>query len=131
MFRFLERLFKCLNPLFIDDLQPFAYLLLQLFLICPIFQLLNFFYNCPIDLYLFLIVAFILFYPHLRIFVVVHCFFRDRGRAREERNMVVERNINWLPHVHAPTGCGTCNPGMCLDWESNPQHWCRDNTPTN
>ena len=30
-----------------------------------------------------------------------------------------ERNINWLPLVHALTGGRTYNPGMCPDRESN------------
>ena len=32
-----------------------------------------------------------------------------------------ERNIDWLPSIHAPTGARTHNPGMCPDRESNPQ----------
>ena len=45
------------------------------------------------------------------------CLFSERGEGREK---VKERNISvWLPLPPPPTGDLACNPGMCLDWESN------------
>ena len=39
-----------------------------------------------------------------------------------ERNInQLQRNINWLPLAHAPSGDLACNPGMCSDWELNQQ----------
>ena len=40
----------------------------------------------------------------------------DTGEGREKER---KRNIYWLPLACALTGDGTCNPGMCSDWESN------------
>ena len=40
----------------------------------------------------------------------------ERGEGRERKR---ERNINRLPLMRTPTGVGTCNPGMCPDWEWN------------
>ena len=40
--------------------------------------------------------------------------FRESGRERE-------RNIDWLPPVHALTRDWTQNLGMCPDWELNLQ----------
>ena len=40
-----------------------------------------------------------------------------------------ERNTYLLPHVYAPTGDQTHNPGMCPDWELNQQSFALwDNT---
>ena len=55
--------------------------------------------------------------------------FRERGREEERQR---ERNIHPLPLICAPTWGWTCNPGMCPDWESNPQPsglW--EDAPTN
>ena len=41
-----------------------------------------------------------------------------------------ERNIDRLPPAQAPTADQTHNPGMCPDWESNPQPFSAwDNAP--
>ena len=50
--------------------------------------------------------------PHPKICLLI----LERGRKREK-----ERNIDWLPLVHAPTGDQTCNLGMFLYQELNPQ----------
>ena len=41
------------------------------------------------------------------------------GRKRGRETMTWERNIDWLPPSHTPTGDETCNPGMCPDLELN------------
>ena len=40
---------------------------------------------------------------------------------RKRETSVWERNIDGLPPAGAPTGDGTCNPGMGSDLESIPQ----------
>ena len=40
----------------------------------------------------------------------------ERGEGREKER---ERNISWLPLIHALTGGQTCNPGTCPDWALN------------
>ena len=32
-----------------------------------------------------------------------------------------EKNIDWLPPIHTPTGDWTHRLGMCPDWKLNPQ----------
>ena len=44
--------------------------------------------------------------------------FLEKGKGREKER---ERNINvWVSHA-PPTGDLAHNPGLCPDWESNPQ----------
>ena len=64
--------------------------------------------------------------------------FSERGEGGDRvggRNIDVrmsERNTDWLPLARAPTKDWTCNPGMCLDWESNQwPFWFTDDAPTN
>ena len=67
----------------------------------------------------------------LVVIVVVVVFERERGRGRK-RNIVVKENIDKLLPVHTLTRDRTSNPGMCLDWESNPQTFgARGDAPTN
>ena len=50
----------------------------------------------------------------------------------ERETSMQERNIDWLPSLHAPTRDRTCNLGMRPDWGLNPQPfdvW--DNAPIN
>ena len=53
---------------------------------------------------------------YLLIFFFFFFFFREEGR---------KRNINQLPPIHiltgTPTSDQTHNPGICPDWELNPQ----------
>ena len=56
----------------------------------------------------------------LKIFIYFYFWFKREGKEKErEETSMWERNIDWLPSVHAPSGHQTCNPGMCPDWESN------------
>ena len=50
-------------------------------------------------------------------------FFREREREGERKGekLRCERNTNWLPLEHAPTGEQTCDPGMSPDWGLNRQ----------
>ena len=60
--------------------------------------------------------------------------FREKGREGERGRETLrgERNIDWLPFVHAPTREKTYNLGMCPDLESNPQPFSLwDDAPTN
>ena len=41
------------------------------------------------------------------------------GRKKGREALMWERNIDWLPLVHALTENRTSNPGMCPDWEWN------------
>ena len=61
--------------------------------------------------FLLLLTIIIIFNPHLRI--CFYWFFKER-----------ERNINRLPPVCTSTRDQTRTPGVCSDWESNPQSWC-------
>ena len=55
---------------------------------------------------------------------------RDEGRNRE--TSMLERNINQLPPVCAPTGDQPCNVGMFPDPGLNPQPFgTQDDAPTN
>ena len=40
--------------------------------------------------------------------------FRERRREEREKNQC-ERDIDWLPLVHAPKGDQICDLGMCPD----------------
>ena len=52
--------------------------------------------------------SFLFFNPHPRIHLLI--------LERERDTSMWERNINWLPPVHAPTMDQTHNRGMCPDW---------------
>ena len=59
--------------------------------------------------------------------------FRERGRGREkrDRNNVLERNIDWLPPIHAPSEDPTHKPGICPERElSLPPVGAQDGAPT-
>ena len=43
-----------------------------------------------------------------------------------------EKNIDWLPLIHAPTWDRTLSPGVCPDWGSNWRPFClQEDTPAN
>ena len=44
---------------------------------------------------------------------------REREGGREREKYHYERNIEQLPPIHALTGNGTQNLGMCPDWRLN------------
>ena len=55
----------------------------------------------------------------------------EREREKEREISTWERNSYWLPSVRAPNRDGAHNLGMCLDQESNPQHFgVQDDAPT-
>ena len=65
-----------------------------------------------------------LFNPHLRAFFSLHLE-REKGREEgKERNITERETLIGCPHT---PGLGirewTCNPGICPNWESNPQPW--------
>ena len=54
------------------------------------------------------------------------------GGRETERERGRQRNIDWLPPVHALTGDQTCNLGLCADRKLNPQPFrVQDDPPTN
>ena len=55
----------------------------------------------------------------------IYLFILERGRGREKGRETSEweRNIDWLPSAHAPTGDRTRNPGTCPDWKLNLRHF--------
>ena len=78
---------------------------------------------------------FISFYFQLWFFILLLCFFkreREGGRKRGRETSMWERNMDQLPLLSAMTRDQTCNPGMCPDWELNPQPFAlqEDDQPT-
>ena len=51
--------------------------------------------------------------------------FREKKGERHTETSMWERNIDWLPPIHVPTGDWTgdqkCNLGICPEQESNPK----------
>ena len=52
------------------------------------------------------------------------CFSSLEDMFVDFRESERERNINWVPPVHAPTRDQTCNLGMCPDRGLSTQHFC-------
>lgn len=44
-----------------------------------------------------------------------------KGREKDRQTSMSERNIDWLPAIHAPTRDHTSNVGRCPDREPSPQ----------
>ena len=57
------------------------------------------------------------FNPDLRICSLIP----EREEWKEREKNQCERNIDWLPPTHAPSGDWTCNPRMCPDQKLNSQ----------
>ena len=61
------------------------------------------------------------------------CLFLERGKREKEResNINMQDTSDSVASCPPPTGDLACNPGMCPDWESNPQPFgAPDNAPT-
>ena len=61
----------------------------------------------------------ILFWIFYNFYLFIYLRKGKGGRKRERETLIWERNIDWLPRIHASMRVWTCNPGKCLDWELN------------